>query len=144
MLSRRILSLSLLLVTSATLAQQPAAAPTPAPATVAPKLITDADTEPLKDTDDPTLLKAQILLLQNASEAYRLQLEQAQTIVEAKKAKFRQVIQANQKAVSDANTAKQKTSHEHGGDQLKSEMEQVTAANKAKIAAAEAAKTPQK
>lgn len=94
-----------LLVSVAVYAQSNPPAPAPPAASQSPAAAPDSD--PTADTSDPTLLKAQIMILTNAQEVYRGHLsalsdfqeyEKYRNLAEAKQQKLQTVMQGRAKA----------------------------------------------
>jgi ABC-type uncharacterized transport system ATPase subunit len=128
----------LLFVVPLTLAQQPA--PTAPP--VATTQVGNID--PTQDTNDPTLLSAQIMILDNAQEASRGKLSQLKdfqdyekfgALSEAKRQKLQGVMQQQMMQQRNADI-QAKTARQHDGDTVKAEAEAIAKANDAKKAAA--------
>jgi hypothetical protein len=91
----------------------------------------DSNIDPTADTNDPTLLKAQILLLEAQQQIYQLlekeKLQKLHTVLNQ---------QAQVRQTDDANKAK---SHLHDADKLKAEEAAIAKANDEKKAATKAA-----
>lgn len=90
---------------------------TPAPVPQPPVATAEPNTDPTADTNDPTLLKAQIMILDNAQEASRRTLSQLAdfkdyekygNLAAAKRQKLQTVLQAQQVARQSADATKAK------------------------------------
>jgi hypothetical protein len=104
----------------------------------------DISIDPTADTDNPTLLKAQIMILQNAREATRAKLaqlsdfqefEKFDSLAEAKQAKLNGVIQGLQRDQVQADKMKADKGRQDAAN-LQAEQAALLKANQAKAASA--------
>lgn len=139
---KNVLAVAILTIGSLAYAQQTPAPSTPQPA--APALV-DTNIDPTAETDDPTLLKAQILIISNAQEVYRGHMtaledfqkyESYADLKQKKIEKLQGIVQAQAQAKRMADINKTKVTAANQTTQRDAEMAQLAAANKAKAEAA--------